>query len=213
MNFSEFGREDYWNLKWRLLFLLGSIAIITGIFFGMRYIDQEALLSLRSSRSAFDNAQQALDKIEEEEATIIEYIGRYDELKAANVVGEEDRLEFLENFARIRTDNNMFPIQYRIDTQDTTKLPYPDNVRNPGRPVLLHHSGVEVSMPLLHEDDLSRLLDSLLGRPDLVQSWNCRIAAANRRADGYIRLGQHFTSNCTFAWLSFTLDAAPGGNQ
>lgn len=204
--FSLLKKEDYLMIKWQIVFAVIATLVAIGIYFGIDYFDTRSLRNLRIAQSDFDNARSRVELIEEEEATIIEYIGRYQMLNADGVVQEEDRLQMLERVADIRAENNLFPVSLNISEQTSLRLNYPQGLREPGEPIALRSSIIGLDLPLLHEVDLLRLLDGILDSPGLFQTRSCSISQTNTDLTTFLILSQHFEANCEILWYTFDLD-------
>ena len=209
--FSILTKEDYLSIKMQIAFSVVGIVLSIAIFLGVDYLSSGSLRDLRIAQSDFNNARSRVDLIEEEEATIIEYIERYQELDAQGIVDDEDRLQMFEQIAEIRSANNLFPVSLGINEQMAQTLNYPAGIREAGDPIGLRSSIIELSLPLLHEEDLIRLIDSILDSPGLYQTKACNITKQNANSTNFIVLSQHFTANCEMLWYTFNLDppAAP----
>ena len=99
---SEFKKDDYLHIKWPIASVALSLVLCGGLFFGLTTVDGTALVELRRARTQLDSARQAVNKIEEEEATIIRHIGSYRQMEQEGIVAAEDRLEFQETLAELR---------------------------------------------------------------------------------------------------------------
>ncbi len=203
-----FSKDDLLLVKWHILLALVSLSLAIGIYMAAGDFRSGINTGLIVAQRDFRNAQQQLDQIEQEEATIIEYIGRYLELDADNIVQAEDRLQFLEILTEIRSTNNLFPIALNIEGQRSLQLQYDPQVRDPGGPVNLNVSRVEVRLPLLHEEDLFRLLEDLNNSPGLYQATACSIRVNNIDRRNFLTLGQHQTAACDFNWYTFNVNPA-----
>lgn len=212
-NLGEMTRDDWWLIRNPLLFMVVVLAAIAGIFITLNSMDTSAATALRNARTQLNTARDDLDKIEQEEAAILENIGRYRELAADAVVQPEDRLLFLENFAQLRAQHSLFPLNVSIEEQQTLQLEYPQSSRAPGRPVELHASSVEFTLPLLHEDDLARLLTALLEAPGLVQPQRCQLSSRSAAGTNFIYLAQHFNANCRLLWYTMSVQPDPAEVQ
>lgn len=208
-NFSEMTRDDWWLIKNPLLFLTVVLVAIAGIFITLNNLDTSANTALRTARAQLNTARDDLDKIEQEEASILDNIGRYRELAADAVVQPEDRLLFLETFAQLRAQHSLFPINVTIEEQQTLQLEYPQSARAPGRPVELHASIVDFTLPLLHEDDLARLLTTLLDAPGLLQPQRCQLSSRSPADTNFIYLAQHFNASCSLLWYTISVQPDP----
>jgi hypothetical protein len=208
-SFSEMTRDDWWLIKNPLLFMAVVLAAIAGIFITLNSMDTSAATELRNARSQLNTARDDLDKIEQEEAAILENIGRYRELAANGVVELEDRLLFLETFAQLRAQHSLFPINVTIEQQQILPLEYAQSARAPGRPVELHASTIDFVLPLLHEDDLARLLTALLQNSGLLQPQRCQLTSRSATGTNFIYLAQHFNANCSLLWYTMTIQPDP----
>lgn len=208
----EFTKDDYWRTKWPLVCLALSLIVSGGLIVGLNTLDSTAQASLRDARNALSDARNALNDIEQEEATIIEYIGRYQQMEQDGALATEDRLQFQETLAELRSEFKLFPVNLDFGQQTTLPLEYPVGRTGPGRDIVLQTSRVELRLPLLHENDLANLLLALLDGPSLLQPVSCTLEVNRTGADSYIYLAQHFTAACALNWYTFRLppeDPAP----
>lgn len=196
---------DILMIKWHLLATLLCLAIAAAIYLTVGGMSQQSQRDLRGAQGELSQAQSSVELIEVEDATIREYLDRYRELSAQKVVEAEDRLQFLERMAEIRSEFSLFPISVNIDEQSSHRLTYDPSVRDPAGPVDLRFSNIQVSLPLLHEDDLTRLLTALDTSPGLYQVQSCSLTLRNRAATSFVSLGQHFQAACSLVRYSFDL--------
>lgn len=213
---SELTRSDYLRIKWPFVALLASMIFGAGLFGGIRLLDQRASADLRTARTAQQEAQEKVDKIEQEEIAIRANIDDYSLIDNAGLTKGEDRLQMLEHFAQLRARFSLFPVSIEVSEQSALPIAYGElsggKVDNPGRPVSLQTSNIVFSLPLLHENDLAHLLNGLLEQPELLQVRNCLLTARSGSNTDYVRLGQHFTASCEMAWYTFHIDeTAPVG--
>jgi hypothetical protein len=200
-----FSNEDLLLIKWRIGFFVLCGLIATGIFWSSEYINLQASRGLSVAQGELYSASSDVELIEEEEATIIEYIDRYQELTDQRIVNPEDRLLFLEKVAQLRAEFNLFPIALNIDEQLGLRLQYDPAETEPGGPIDLKTSSVSIALSLLHEEDLIRFLGAFLNSPGFYQARQCELSAINQAAQSYVFLAQHFRANCELLWYTFDL--------
>ena len=99
---------------------------------------------------------ERLARIAEEEREVSEKLDVYKQLKRLNILGEERRLEWADAITRIRTERELLDLSYRVERQKLLKS-------LPGKPgsVEFYASTMNVSLDLLHEEDLLRVLGDL----------------------------------------------------
>jgi hypothetical protein len=206
---SELRGEDYWRIKWQITAVLASLLVSAGMYLALLSLNDSAELQLRNARAALNRAQTELNDIEQEEARIIANIDSYARIQERSITLQEDRLEMLENFARIRAEHSLFPVQVNIDNQDVIELqPTVEGGDGSTGPVMLRQSRINFELPLLHENDLLRLLASLSALPDFLLPESCRLSRRSGEVQQYIYLGQHFQSACTINWFTMVATGA-----
>lgn len=195
-------REDWWLLKGPLLALVAASGLIVAVLIITSQLDTRVTTELRAARTQLDTARTDVEKIAEEEQAILANIGHFQELTADAAIEQEDRLLFLEYIARLRAEHSLFPINVSIDQQHTLPLQYPQSSREPGRPIELHVSTVNLELSLHHEDDFAQLIAAILAAPGLIQPQQCALTARSAPGTNYIYLAQHFSAACSLLWYS-----------
>jgi hypothetical protein len=135
-----------------LALLVAGSALITWTE-GKRAVAASALTAARAERS---QAKERLMRIAEEEREVKEKLEVYRRLKDIGILGEEQRLEWADAMARIRTARELPDLRYRIERQQALKTV-------PGKPanVEFYASRMQVVLALLHEGDLLHFLGDL----------------------------------------------------
>ena len=211
MTLSELKKEDYLSLRWHFVLLLLCLGLPSAAFIFNQQLHREAERQLALARSNLEDARDRLERLERDEALLHEYPVRYREIEAAGLTRPGDRLAMQEQFAQIRSRFNLFPIQLQIGGQTSSALPYNPPSQTPDIPVLLQTSEITASLPLLHEDDFTRLLTSLRTLDDLLLATSCKIQASGQgdpAARSYQQLGQHLHADCSFLWYTFEVQEA-----
>lgn len=207
MTLSELRKDDYLGLSLHFVLLAVCTLLVGGMFYGVSLLDANATRQLNIARGEMSSAQTALDQIAQEEATISTYIAPYLAIEA-EVASGVDRLDMQETFAQIRSRYSLFPIQLNIQQQSSYTLPYAPEIAQPGQPVQLLITGIDTTLPLLHENDLANYIDALLGAPSLIVPTSCSMTTSTRDRESFLRLGQHLNAACSFLWYNFrVLDA------
>ena len=206
----EYNKEDLLLIKVRLLIFVMCVILAGGIFWGTRYIENSAVKELQQTRNEMDNVRSAIATIQADEVTVKNYIDTYRSLQTKGVVGTEDRLQLLELLAQIRTQHELFPVNLNIGQQAELNLAYQNTAGSTGQSVKLRSSVLEISFALLHEEDLSRFLDDILGDSQFLQPAACQLSANNVSNTNYYFLDKHFTASCSLYWYTFNVSAAAG---
>ncbi len=201
-----FEKGDFKLLRTALIVLVVCISISTALFFGVNQINDSASSALNSARSQYEQVSASVQLISEEEATIIRYIDRYLRFVENGYVEDEDRLALIEDISRIRDTHNLFPVSIDIGEQVHYSLVYDPMDLNPGEPVDLDYSDIELNFSLLHEEDLTRLVSSLLDIEGLLLPTHCQMMHDNINEANFTSFFEHLSSSCSFYWYTFNLN-------
>lgn len=153
--------QDRILLKWPVLLLVLGIlvsAVWCGGVYQFRESNNRALQVARTNRIQMETSVR---QIEDEAKTVRGFIDRYRKLTTDGLINDEDRLELVETVGRIRAKHKLYPVQIDIEQQAILPLGQDGGQENSGNGISLRASRIQISMPLLHEEDLSRLLDEL----------------------------------------------------
>ena len=104
-----------------------------------------------------------------------------------------------------RARYNLYPIDLDIGEQSQLALNYDPLDLNPGEPVNVNFSEISLSYSLVHEEDLTRLLDAVLDESGLVLPSSCELKAENPEDLNFTQLGFNLAANCTLFWFTFDL--------
>ena len=152
---------------------------------------------LQAQEMQLNQARQRYQSSGQEKETIVRYLPVYRRLISEGFIGEERRIEWVDNLRTIHQENKLFGINYSIGVQEPYK---PTFNLNPG-PMALFHSVMKLELAMLHEGDLLLLLDELRARkitPFLVR--RCEI---NKRAvTAFDKFAPNLQADCELDWLT-----------
>jgi hypothetical protein len=157
-----------------LMLAAGVIAVVVAEkYLASTRLDRQSAAEERRS------AQEKLSRATSEEREIREKLVDYRGLLARGVIGDEQRLDWVETIARIKDTRKIPDIRYNIAPQRAFDLP---GVA-PGGDVEFRVSELRLNMQVLHEEDVLNVIDDLqrlLKTHVMVRS--CRIDRADRTA-------------------------------
>jgi hypothetical protein len=103
------------------------------------------------------SAQERLARATDEEREIRDRLVDYRKLVDRGVIGDEQRLDWIDRIAEIKAARKLFDVRYTIDAQRPVEYPGLAG----GGDVEFLASAMKLDMALLHEEDLFRFLDDL----------------------------------------------------
>ncbi|HEY9200200.1 MAG TPA: hypothetical protein VIQ81_01270 [Gammaproteobacteria bacterium] len=139
-------------------------------------------------------------------ALLDEFSLRYAKLPQKNIVGDENRLSWVDTIETIAEQLPLPYLKYRIEKRE----PLDDNALKKSFPGIdVFYSSMSLEMQLLHEGDLYRLLDQLQNKANgLFDVQRCSMHKNNAVGSSVLesRTSKNFSSVCVLNW--YTLQAA-----
>jgi hypothetical protein len=166
-------REDFKQLRVPLVVAAVVVAICAALIVGMRKWTEEAKREQQQAQVTQNEARGKLARAREEEMEIKRNLQQYQALVSKGIVGEENRLDWIERINAIRLAHKLYDIRSEISEQ--RKL---DSTVTSGPDIMV--SRMDLGLPLLDEDDLFVLLGDLrASRRGYFQVKSCRITRGN----------------------------------
>jgi len=152
-------REDIdWAILQGALITFFMCLLVGGVLIsGSWYFNQEMIKKFKRNQTLFQNISNQYLAIDEEERLINEYHPKFLALFDRGILGDEHRLDWIETLRETGESIKLPALRYKISSQNayTTELPI-----NTGS-FEIYSSEMELSLELLHEGDLFRILSDL----------------------------------------------------
>lgn len=194
---------DFPKLQFSLLLAILMTAIGAGVVYGSLKLSKSSRDLLVVAQKERNDITGRLQRVRSEEDDIKEKSAIFHNLKSRGVIGDEQRLEWVELLKDIRDQWRLFDLKYEIAPQRSLDA-------NPGSGYAFFTSTMKLQLKLLHEEDLTRLLDDLRQRAKaLILVKNCKVArlAHGEMEDG---LPAQLEAECQIEWITLhELDNAP----
>jgi hypothetical protein len=156
---------------------------------------QQAVSTLRSTHQLYRNLVTDIDLLEQ-------YRNLYTDYKASGLVGEERRLSWIESLESTNNVLRLPTLTYNLQPQEEFERPGFKLLRG----VEVNSSPMDLTMGLLHEEDLFALLEGLrLSISNLFTVESCSIGRQIGIDRSLDTKRANFVSKCTIRWV--TVDA------
>lgn len=191
-------RQDWRKLRNPILGL-GAALVFVGLLisFADQY-RQKNELALQTQQNLLNQARQKYQSSGLEKETITQYLPIYNDLLASGFIGEERRIEWIENLRQIHAQYRLFSIDYSIGLQENYKPSFLSNLGS----FKLNRSVMKLNLDMLHEGDLLALLDGLQEQTTPFIVRDCEIT----RPIGAVMNTRNMTANlkaaCEIDWLT-----------
>jgi len=159
---------------------------------GMR---KDSIASLERTRSERLAMQTRLLRVTDEEQLVRKRLVGYQELLQRGVIGEERRLDWVDELKRVRDDLRLYDLKYSVEARRPVDYP---GVRSTADVEILA-SRMRLEAQLLHEGDLLALLREIRDRlSPYVVVRTCRMdrTTAGANADPRTPIGPQLKAEC-----------------
>lgn len=177
---------------------LGSVLVISSSWY-LRQQHEDAAQALQLRNLAFDK----FSHVENEKLEIRNYQPQFIALRSKGLIGEENRLAWVDSIRQIQERRQLLPITYEINAQQPFKI----DARALLGDYRLLGSRMDLHMDLLHEMDLFHFLQDLKRRHYYtVQECSLKRSGAVQNAT----VAPTLAADCTLYWLTLGAAAPPG---
>ena len=191
----KIGSADLPKLQFSLLAALMMMAIGAGTVYLSLNLIKTAKLEQAAAQAERNDFYGKLKRVRNEEDEIRQKSAMFQKLQARGVVGEEQRLEWVELLKEIRDRRRLLDLQYEIAPQRALDATL-------GSGYAYFASSMKVQLKLLHEEDLTRLLDDLRQQARaLIQVKSCNVSRLPR---GGVEGGTpaQLQADCQIDWVT-----------
>ncbi|MBI4999042.1 MAG: hypothetical protein HZA64_04550 [Rhodocyclales bacterium] len=192
--------NDFVRIRWGLAFLLLSLVLAFAMTTTARKLVEKAQMEQRQLEIQQREIRTRLSRAPEEERELRNKIALFLQLQERGVIGQEERLNWVEQISRITAARRLFDIQYEIAPQK----PLSESLLPGGAAAGDYEfmsSTMSLQMPLLHEDDLLGFLADL--QRNVHAHLLVRDCAIERLAQGQERgVAAQLRAVCTIDWIT-----------
>jgi hypothetical protein len=170
-------REDLRRLRGPIAMAVLAIVIGATCFFLADLYRDSAAKTRAGTRASRVAAQERVLRVSEEEREIRENLIDYERMREQGMLGDQNRIDWIEAIARIKNNRKLFEIKYRIEAQ--RGLDYPGIASSSAADFVV--SRMRLDMLLLHENDLLDFLGDLQGaKRAFVSVRQCNVTRLDR---------------------------------
>jgi len=181
-----------------LVFALLAGAVPVGLTFSQL---QQARSAVKLADARLAETENRLARVADEERELRAAIERYRRIEARGLIGQEERLDWVEEIARLKAGRKLLALEYEIQPQAPAGIELMPAGASAG-PYQVMGSRMRLSMSLLHEDDLLGFLDDLQDRVHaLLYVRRCSI---DRRTGSKLTNGMtpQLSAECEIDWIT-----------
>lgn len=192
-------KQDWQKLQVPLL-ILGAVIVGVVLLFGFaQYYNANQEQALQTQQNQLNAARQRYQSSGAEKDMIAEYLPKYQMLINKGFVGEERRIEWVENLRMQHKNHKLFGIKYSISPQEKYTPVFAANLGG----FVLNRSVMKLDLDMLHEGDLLQLTESLNAKdaaPFILR--DCEVTRLNAGGALSKQLIANLHAQCELDWLT-----------
>ncbi|MBI5110175.1 MAG: hypothetical protein HZA62_15680 [Rhodocyclales bacterium] len=170
--------SDLGRLKWAIAFLIVLSASGGGAVWSTLQLQKASEKAIKEASTARNDIRTKLARARDEQAELRDKINRFQALKERGYIGPEQRLDWVEAIARVRTARRIYKLEYDFAPQrpvDSSILPGGSTAG--GFDVLA--SQMRMQVQFLHEGELLALINDIRDSVQaLIQVRSCSVERA-----------------------------------
>ena len=187
-------------LRWSILAICTSVLISASLL----YINNEHMGSthkeLLHARKLRNDARTRLSAAHEDQSNMSIYSKEYGDLLKRKIIGDEQRLDWIEGMEKLRQMNLVWDFRYNIAPQKN----YTPNPPISSGNFDIHFSEMKLQFDLLHE---AQLADFFAALPKKIPGWyqleGCTLSrSATAEANTAMSSGVQLKAECNGGWIT-----------
>lgn len=193
-------QDDFRRIRLSLAAAVLMIAAGAAAVFASLQIRQAEEKSHKAALAQRSESQGKLSRAREEEQEIKQKIARFNDLTARGIIGDERRIDWVEQIRQIKQARKLFDIQYEIAPQQPA-----DAVIAPGRSAGFDFlsSPMQLQMKLLHEDDLLVFLADLRSvAKAYIRVRKCDVSRLPKASGDRGSIPPQLNADCSIEWIT-----------
>jgi len=195
----KLNKQDWQKLQTPLV-ILGAVIITVALLFGFaQYYNTNQEQALQTQKNLLNAARQRYQSSGTEKDMITEFLPQYQALISQGFVGEERRIEWVDDLRAQHKNHKLFGIKYNISQQEKYTPVFAQNLGG----FVLHRSIMKLELDMLHEGDLLQLTESLnANNAASFMLRDCEIVRLNTNGTPSNQLIANLHAQCELDWLT-----------
>jgi len=153
----KFTKNDFPLMRHSVLALCASIAISAIALYSSNHYAEKTERELRNAQNMLNDSRKRLAAAYEDQKNMTIYSDEYRTLSENKIIGEDQRLDWMEGMEKLHHENLVTDFRYSIAPQNKYAPPSPIDTGN----FDIHYSAMKLQFDLLHEGQLLNFFSAL----------------------------------------------------
>lgn len=191
--------SDFPLIRWSVLAFCASSLISAVILYSSGEYAESTRNDRRTAQNMLNDARNRLVTAQQDQENMAIYAGEYGALIEQKIIGDDQRLDWMEGLEKIRQKNLVTDFRYNIAPQRTyTPQPAIDSGNFD-----LHYSEMKLQFDLLHEGQLLDFFGTLHAD---VKGWyqleGCTLQRSGTDSEGQQSAMARLKAECSGGWIT-----------
>lgn len=192
-------KKDWRKLQPILIGLVGVIIVAISLSMLAQNYSMQQQQAMQTQQSLLNAAKQRYQSSGIEKETIAEYLPRYQALINKGFVGEERRLEWVDELRKQHQNFKLFSIKYSIGLQAPYQASFAPSVGG----FTFNRSVMSLDLDMLHEEDILQLTEALSTKnKEVFMLRDCEITRLTAAGALSQQLTPNLHAKCALDWLT-----------
>ncbi|NIR28071.1 MAG: hypothetical protein GWN84_01785 [Gammaproteobacteria bacterium] len=195
------GEIEWGELRGALALLIATLLVSTGLLGGSHYFESRMEMKYEAQKRRLSVVRSNYYTVDEEERLIEAYLPKYRALREQGIIGDEQRLSWVEALGDASASIELPSLTYEI----SPRRPFVPDIPLETGAFQVYASEMNLRIGLLHEGDLPALLRALdRNATGLYSVSYCRLS---RNVDTFrlAPMAENLTAQCTLRWYTIAL--------
>ena len=193
----KFSKADFPLMRRSILALAASLAISVVVLYSSSEYAEKTQRDLRNAQNMLNDARNRLTAANEDKENMAIYAEEYGTLSENKIIGDDQRLDWMEGLEKLRRQNRVTDFRYNIAPQ---KIYIPQPPIDSGN-FDIRYSEMKLQFDLLHEAQLVNFFTAL--RSQIKGHYHLEGCALQRTAaDTATATSTHLKAECSGGWIT-----------
>jgi hypothetical protein len=195
----KFSNSDFRLMRWSLAAISASILLSGVILYSSSLYADSAKKNLHTAQIKMHDAREHLTMARQDLENLSVYSQEYYTLENKKVIGDDHRLDWIDELEKLRNQNLVIDFRYKIDPQ---KKYAPQPALNSGS-FDIHYSETKLQFDLLHEGQLMNFFDALHKQTNgWYQLEGCTMQRTDMNEEDVTAAVPHIKAECSGGWIT-----------
>jgi len=195
----KLSKSDFPLLRWSILAICVSALLSTAILYISNEYAEKSQRDLRKARNMGNDARRRLAAAHEDQQNMAIYADEYGALLERKIIGDDQRLDWMEGLEKLRQMNLVTDFRYNIAPQRNYVPQPPFDSGN----FDIHYSETKLQFDLLHEEQLVDFFGALHRS---IKGWyqleGCTLQRSAPDDEEAAASTTHLEADCSGGWIT-----------